>query len=73
MTTHPVRDMKFEEQFSANPKKALENRIKEGRLERDAAAVANLIIGMPHLNDAAVGDYLGDGYVTKNWPFQAVH
>ncbi len=71
MTTHVVRDIKFEELFSTNPKKAVENRIKEGRLERDAAAVADLILRMPHLNDAAVGDYLGDGYV-MHWPFDAV-
>ena len=56
-----ARDVKFEEQFAANPKKAVENLIKDGRLERDPAAVANLIIRSPHLNDAAVGDYLGDG------------
>ena len=47
--------------FKDNPKKALKRLMAEGALKDDPEAVSKFLLHSDGLDDAAIGDYVGDG------------
>eukprot|EP00292_Cryptomonas_paramecium_P010586 CAMPEP_0113698514 /NCGR_PEP_ID=MMETSP0038_2-20120614/22754_1 /TAXON_ID=2898 /ORGANISM="Cryptomonas paramecium" /LENGTH=332 /DNA_ID=CAMNT_0000621689 /DNA_START=183 /DNA_END=1178 /DNA_ORIENTATION=- /assembly_acc=CAM_ASM_000170 len=54
-------DAAFLAKFKDEPKKAIQSLIDKDQIQRNADVVASLFISVPGLDEAGIGDYVGDG------------
>ena len=65
LDTRSPQEKEAARRFKEKPKKELERLMHEGVIARDPQAVSNFLLHHPGLDDAAIGDYVGDGCMTS--------